>query len=108
MPAVKSPVSLRDIRHPATDEIELSELLSAVGDPIRLALVRLLASEGELTCGQITDELGLPVSTCSYHLRLLREAGAIRTRPEGTTRHMSLRRDDLERRFPGLVSVLTG
>jgi DNA-binding transcriptional ArsR family regulator len=100
--------ALRDIRHPATEDIELANLLGAVGDPVRLALIRLLDEHGELTCGQVSAELGLPVSTCSYHLRLLREAGATRTRPVGTTRHMSLRRDDLESRFPGLVDVLTG
>ena len=44
---------------------------------------------------------------CSYHLRLLREAGVTRTRAEGTQRFISLRRDDLEERFPGLVEVLT-
>ena len=46
------------------------------------------------------------MSTCSYHLRLLREAGVTRTRAEGTQRLISLRRDDLEDRFPGLVDVL--
>ena len=51
--------------------------------------------------------MGLPVSTCSYHLRLLREAGVTRTRAEGTQRFISLRRDDLEDRFPGLIEVLT-
>ncbi len=47
------------------------------------------------------------MSTCSYHLRLLREAGLTRTRAEGTQRFISLRRDDLEERFPGLLGVLT-
>ena len=54
-----------------------------------------------------SSALGLPASTGSYHLRLLREAGVTRTRAEGTQRLISLRRDDLERRFPGLVDVLT-
>ena len=46
------------------------------------------------------------MSTGSYHLRLLREAGVTRTRAEGTQRLISLRRDDLDGRFPGLVDVL--
>ncbi|MCW2972004.1 MAG: transcriptional regulator, ArsR family, partial [Thermoleophilia bacterium] len=50
--------------------------------------------------------LELPVSTASYHLRLLREAGVTRTRAEGTTRYMSLRRADLDARFPGLVDAM--
>ena len=41
------------------------------------------------------------------HLRLLREAGLTRARQRGTEREISLRRDDLEERFPGLVDVLT-
>ncbi len=55
----------------------------------------------------MTRALDLPTSTGSYHLRLLREAGVTRTRAEGTQRLISLRRDDLEDRFPGLVDVLT-
>ena len=51
------------------------------------------------------DTLEIPASTLSYHLRLLREAGVTRTRAEGTERHVSLRRDDLERLYPGLLDV---
>ena len=71
--------------------------------------MRELAAPGaEPTCGQISEAMGLPTSTCSYHLRLLREAGLTRTRPAGTERRISLRRGDLEQRFPGLVEVLVG
>ena len=48
----------------------------------------------------------IPASTLSYHLRLLREAGLTRTRAAGTERHVSLRRDDLEQLYPGLLDVL--
>ncbi len=48
----------------------------------------------------------MPMSTCSYHLRLLREAGVTRTRAVGTLRYMSLRRDDLDARFPGLLEAV--
>jgi len=58
-------------------------------------------------CGQLAEALGLPASTASYHMRLLRESGVTRTRAEGTHRVISLRRDDLDERFPGLVEVLT-
>jgi DNA-binding transcriptional ArsR family regulator len=54
----------------------------------------------------VGDIVGLPASTLSYHLRLLREAGVTRTRAEGTERHVSLRRDDLEQAYPGLLEVL--
>ena len=48
----------------------------------------------------------MPVSTCSYHLRLLREAGVTRTRAAGTERWMSVRQEDLDARFPGLLDAL--
>ena len=81
--------------------------MRTVGDPVRLAIVRLLARRARAGCGDLQNALGIPASTGSYHLRLLREAGVTRTRAEGTTRWISLRRDDLEARFPGLVDVLT-
>lgn len=77
-----------------------------MGDPLRLAIVRVLADDRERRCNEVQELLGLPASTCSYHLRLLREAGVTRTRAEGTERYMSLRRDDLDERFPGLLDVL--
>jgi DNA-binding transcriptional ArsR family regulator len=97
---------LREIRHPSTADLDLATILRTVGDPLRLSIVRVLADDRERTCTQVQEALGLPASTCSYHLRLLREAGVTRTRAEGTERYMSLRRADLDTRFPGLLDVL--
>jgi DNA-binding transcriptional ArsR family regulator len=94
------------IPHPPIDAIELATVLRTLGDPLRLDLVRILADGHEYPCGELSEMLGLPASTSSYHTRLMREAGITRTRAEGTTRYISLRRDDLEARFPGLVAVL--
>jgi DNA-binding transcriptional ArsR family regulator len=96
------------IRHPPKDALDLSQILRTVGDPLRLSMVRMLADGREMLCGPLGEALGLPKSTGSYHLRLLREAGVTRTRQDGTLRYVSLRRDDLDERFPGLVDVLTG
>ena len=96
------------IRHPPKDALDLSQILRTVGDPLRLGMVRMLAERREMLCGGLGEALGLPKSTGSYHLRLLREAGVTRIRQEGTLRYVSLRRDDLDERFPGLVDVLTG
>src|SRR5215210_4479756 len=89
------------ILHPEREQIELVAVLHALSDPVRLRIVATLATDGERTCGSF----GLPVtkSTCTHHFRVLREAGVIRQRPEGTTRINTLRRDDLEARFPGLL-----
>ena len=95
------------LEQPETDEIELTEVLHALSDPMRLRIVVGLAVEDKRTC----KSFSLPVtkSTCTHHFRVLREAGVIRQRVEGTTRLNSLRREDLDARFPGLLdSVLAG
>jgi DNA-binding transcriptional ArsR family regulator len=98
---------VREIPHPATDEIELTAVLRTVGEPIRLEMVRALAAaDEEMPARDVQGAVGLPTSTCSYHLKLLRQAGVTRTRPAGTERFISLRRDDLDARFPGLLDVL--
>jgi DNA-binding transcriptional ArsR family regulator len=108
MRRVGSAVRLAEkIRHPDTGAFDLATIMRTVGDPVRLAIVRELADGREHACGDLHEALGIPASTGSYHLRLLREAGVTRTRAEGTTRWISLRRDDLEARFPGLADVLT-
>jgi DNA-binding transcriptional ArsR family regulator len=95
-----------DLTFPARDELRLVDVLQALADPVRLQLVRLLdETDGAVACGQIP----LPVSkpTASHHLKVLREAGIAWAREEGTRRYYSLRREDLEARFPGLLdSVL--
>jgi DNA-binding transcriptional ArsR family regulator len=108
MPFVPTSRAAREkIAHPAASSLDLATIMRTVGDPLRLDIVRLLADDVPRPCSEVSAAMGLPVSTCSYHLRLLREAGVTRTRAEGTHRFISLRRDDLEDRFPGLVDVLT-
>jgi DNA-binding transcriptional ArsR family regulator len=102
-----SPAAREKIAHPAASALDLATIMRTVGDPLRLDIVRLLADDRPRPCSEVSAAMGLPVSTCSYHLRLLRDAGVTRTRAEGTQRFISLRRDDLEDRFPGLIEVLT-
>jgi DNA-binding transcriptional ArsR family regulator len=93
------------IAHPSRAELELGAVLHALSDPVRLRIVAELArSESEYTCGSFA----LPVtkSTCTHHFKVLREAGVIHQRPQGTTRMNKLRRDDLEARFPGLLQTI--
>ncbi len=92
--------------HPAAAEIELAAVLHALSDPIRLKIVAALAPGGERTCSSI--DLPVVKSTCTHHFRVLREAGVIRVRLEGKTRLNSLRRAELEQRFPGLVDAVLG
>ena len=62
--------------------------------------------QGEVVCG--TLELGVSNATRSHHFRVLRESGLTWTRQEGTRRIVSLRRDALDERFPGLLDAVVG
>ena len=95
------------IHHPATEALDLATIMRTLGDPLRLEIVRVLADDRPRVCNELSGALGIPPSTSSYHLRLLREAGLTRTKAQGTERLISLRRADLDERFPGLVEVLT-
>ncbi len=100
-------VVFESLAHPTRAEIELAAVLHALSDPMRLRIVSGLALDKERTCGSF--DLPVVKSTCTHHFKVLREAGLIRQRLEGTTRLNSLRRDDLEHRFPGLLdAVLRG
>ena len=89
---------------PRTEELTLTAVMAALSDPMRVAIVRQLASEGERTCG--TFELGISKATRSHHFRVLREAGLTHTRAEGTHRYVMLRRDEVDARFPGLLGAV--
>ena len=95
---------IEEIAEPGVEALELPRVLHALSDPVRLDIVRRLAGNAECTCG----EFGGPVSksTLSHHLKVLREAGLTRTRRDGTTRHVSLRRTDLDQRFPALLDAV--
>jgi DNA-binding transcriptional ArsR family regulator len=101
-----TPHDAASLEHPAVEDLELVEVLQALGDPVRLQIVRYLAdTDGRTAC----HEIPIPVSksTGSHHLKVLREAGIVWTDVEGTRKYPRLRRDDLEARFPGLLdSVL--
>ena len=93
--------------HPERDEIELAAVLHALSDPVRLKMVAAIAdSDGEPTCGSF--DVPVTKSTCTHHFRVLREAGVIQQRQQGTARLNTLRRDDLEARFPGLLATILG
>ncbi|MDE1173169.1 MAG: helix-turn-helix domain-containing protein [Parvibaculaceae bacterium] len=95
---------MRELPYPKTEELDLPRVLHALSDPARLDMVRRLAQEGELTCGALGVDR--PKSSMSHHFRTLRDAGVIRTCVDGTVHLNHLRKDDLERRFPGLLKVV--
>jgi len=95
---------MRNGHHPNIESVELPDLLHALSDPVRLEIVRSLAEHGERCCGQF--EVSVSKSTLSHHLKVLRQAGVTKTRPDGTQRLLSLREADIEARFPGLLDAI--
>src|SRR5918999_5145812 len=95
---------MREPHNPTREEPVLSTVLHTLSDPARLDIVRRLADGDEPSCG--TFDLGLSKATLSHHFRVLRESGVVMVRPEGRRRLLSLRMDDLEARFPGLMQAV--
>ncbi|MFD7229888.1 ArsR/SmtB family transcription factor [Streptomyces sp. NPDC059881] len=105
--SVTAATSARELAHPARDEIRLEGVLHALSDPVRLRVVRDLATaEDELSCSYF--DLPVTKSTSTHHFRVLRESGVIQQVYRGTAKMNGLRREDLDALFPGLLdSVLT-
>jgi DNA-binding transcriptional ArsR family regulator len=95
---------VRQYDHPAPETLVMTEVLRALSDPLRLAIVRRLDREGAQTCAALIGER--PKSSMSHHFQVLRDAGVIHTRIEGVTHYNTVRRDVLDTRFPGLMDAI--
>ena len=99
--------SMRTPLHPTYEELSLPTVLYALGDPLRLRIVgQLAATDQAISCGDLDVVKEVPKSTGSHQFKVLREAGLIRMAPQGRRVLVSLRRDDLETRFPGLLGTI--
>ena len=91
---------------PALSDIELLPVLQALADPVRLQLIAILDEEGSVSCGFVLKKLPLHKSTLSHHWKVLREAGVTTTTIRGRERWVTLRRDDMDQRCPGLIDLV--
>ena len=94
---------MRQLRHPRLEEVTLAGVLSALSDPVRLSVVSALAGGTDRGWGEF--EVGVGPSTLSHHIKVLREAGVVTHRKDGTHCYVALRAD-LEQVFPGLVQTV--
>ncbi len=95
---------MKFLYHPDRKDISLPGVLYALGDPVRLEIVRLLSTQGEQCCAGF--DFAIAKSTMSNHFKILRESGVVLTRKEGTQHINRLRREDLEELFPGLLDAV--
>ena len=100
---------LRTVAHPVIDDVSLVDVLHALADPVRLDIVRRLAgAEGRrMNCISSANATScLSKSTLSHHFRILREAGIVRSERCGVELLNCLRIEELELRFPGVVTAI--
>src|ERR1700722_5489182 len=91
-----------------TDELDLAALMPALAAPSRLRMVAALSGGAELACAVLGERagVGMAKSTTTHHISVLRDAGLIRTRHEGQRKLVTLRRAEVDQRFPGLLAAV--
>lgn len=62
-----------------------AQIFRALGDPVRLSIVRQIAGADELTYGTLERTLPVSKPTISHHTKILRRAGVIDVRRRGRT-----------------------
>lgn len=96
---------MKPMLHPALEDVTLTGIFHALGDPVRLKIARnLFEARTPLTCLEAVEGIeDLPASTRSHCFSVLRQAGLIRSQKEGRACYNSLRREELEKKFPKLL-----
>jgi len=93
-----------EVSQPLRDQIVLTQVLHALSEPVRMEIVLKIARAGQVACGAF--DIPMPKSTLSHHFKVLRESGVVASRREGNELMNSLRFEDLEARFPGLIKAI--
>jgi DNA-binding transcriptional ArsR family regulator len=89
------------------DETRVLTVLQALSDPVRLEIVRQLAAcpdERGMTCGSV--EIPVTKATGTHHFKILLAAGIMAEQEDGNRKYIRLRRDELNRRYPGLIDLV--
>jgi DNA-binding transcriptional ArsR family regulator len=94
--------------HPAAGDITLAGVLGALSDPMRLTILKKLleSRDGSLSCSGAAPCAEMAKSTLSHHFRVLRYSGLIRTTKRGVENLNSVRWDEVNTRFPGLLKAI--
>jgi len=107
MPALTEPCCADLTSAPLSEAqaTELSVVFKALGDPVRLRLLSLIASRagGEMCVCELTPAFELSQPTISHHLKLLRQAGLLDRERRGTWVYYRLVPDTMDK----VAAVLT-
>jgi len=95
---------MRPIAHPSAQTVMLAQIFHALSDPAHLRILERIALAPELACNATGE--ALPRSTLSHHFRILREAGLLTCRREGTLQLNRLRREIVDAKAPGLLDTV--
>ncbi|WP_167478324.1 ArsR/SmtB family transcription factor [Nocardia arthritidis] len=99
---------MRLLPQPDSADLDLVRVLGALADPVRLELVRALLGRREpMRCGPDRFDVEITAATLSHHWKVLRDAGVISTFASGRNRLVQVRGDDLDHRFPGLLTAIS-
>lgn len=94
----------RPFIHPAAKDFTIDGILYALADPVRRSIVQKLQESESMSCTKACQELS--PSTISFHHKILRECGLIRSEKMGVEVINSLREDEINKRFPGLLDSI--
>lgn len=98
---------MKQFVHPSKEDITLTGVLGALADPMRLRILKSLMKEaGCQSCSEAAPCPDMAKSTLSHHFRILREAGLIRTIKRGVENRNTLRLDEINELFPGLLKTV--
>ncbi len=100
---------MRPLLHPAIEDITVEAVLHALADPARVAIFgEILGQECSTSCSAFQEVLTSPIpkSTLSQHIRILREAGLIRSERRGVEVRNLSRCAEVDARFPGLLGSI--
>jgi DNA-binding transcriptional ArsR family regulator len=90
--------------HPSLDDVSLATVMQALSDPCRIAIVRALLGSDECACNEVP--LDVSKATRSHHFDVLRDAGLVHSRVDGTKCKTSLRKVEIATKFPGLLELI--
>ncbi len=78
------------------DDSTLVRIAKAIADPTRFAILKAIASRGEISCGQLAELFPIAQATVSHHLNVLVNAGLVEMRKQGQHHYFRLHRAMLE------------